>query len=97
MTEILFFSFGFLLASVIFWMPKSKRVNDYEDESDLYVWLRKNDGQLYSRCVVQHDLDEVRQILNKVTGLQILPTDLIYESEHKFLDRLKEMKEKGEL
>ena len=94
---IFFFFLGFLLVLVIAWNPNTELAKDYYDDSDLFDWLRRNNGELYCKCAVAFHRDDVRQILNKVTGLQILPTDLIIESESKFLERLKEMKAKGEL
>jgi|DEB0MinimDraft_3_1074331.scaffolds.fasta_scaffold02328_4 hypothetical protein len=64
---------------------------------NLCEWLRENGGVLYGKYVLARSPDEARQILNKATGLEILSMDLISESENKYLERLKEMKAKGEL
>jgi hypothetical protein len=97
MTDVFVFLLVVLFASIIAWWPCCEPTKDYDDDNDLFDWLRRNNGELYSKCVVEYHRDDVRQILNEVTGLEILPTDLIIETEPKFLERLKEMKAKGEL
>jgi hypothetical protein len=71
---------------------KSDSVERHYYEYDLWDWMAENDVNLYARCRPHYHTDEIRKILNEVTGLEILDSDLISESEEKYLQVLKEMK-----
>jgi hypothetical protein len=94
MIDVILICLGFVFATLFYkWVEKkSDSVERHYYEYDLWDWMAENDVNLYARCRPHYHTDEIRKILNEVTGLEILDSDLISESEEKYLLALKQLK-----
>lgn len=65
-----------------------------KDPDDLYDWLYINNNELWEKVVTARHLDDVRIMLNQITGLSIAPWDGVLESRAKYLEALRQMRSK---
>ena len=94
MIDVILICLGFVFSTLFYRWVKADVAYTAKDfgHGELWDWLWENDPSLYAKCRMAYPPDEMRVILNEVTGLQILGCDTIQESEEKYLQALKEMK-----